>query len=86
MAEFTITDLASLLRQCAGEDESIDLDGQDILDMTFEDLGYDSLALHNTVNRIEREQAFRLSDEVVVEAKTPRALLDEINERLAQSA
>ena len=78
MPEFTITKLTALLRECAGEDESVDLDA-DILDTTFEDLGYDSLALFNTVIRIERDHSVVLSDDVVNEAKTPRDLIDRIN-------
>ncbi|GAA1971270.1 acyl carrier protein [Amycolatopsis minnesotensis] len=75
---FTVDDLRLLLRECAGEDEAADLDGQ-ILDTEFEELGYDSLALFNTVSRIERDRAITLPDDVVSEAKTPRRLLDEIN-------
>lgn len=85
MAEFTIDDLTALLRECAGEDEEIDLGG-DILDMTFEDLGYDSLALFNTVSRIEREFGIELGDDVVPEARTPRDMLDRIHSTLAVKA
>ena len=83
MAEFTVQDLVRLLRECAGEDESVDLEG-DILDTTFENLGYDSLALFNTVSRIERDYSVQLSDEVVTDAKTPRHLTDLINVGLAE--
>jgi minimal PKS acyl carrier protein len=85
MAELTIDRLVTLLRECAGEDESIDLSG-DIMDTSFDDLGYDSLALFNTVNRIEREHGIQLRDETVAEAETPRLLLKEINELLADAA
>nr|ADE34520.1 SsfC [Streptomyces sp. SF2575] len=78
MSEFVIQDLVRLLRECAGEDESVDLEGE-ILDTTFEDLGYDSLALFNTVSRIERDYTIQLPDEVVSEAKTPGQLLKLIN-------
>jgi act minimal PKS acyl carrier protein len=86
MPEFALDDLTRLLRECAGEDETVDLDGADVLDLPFDDLGYDSLALHNTVNRIERECGVQLPDSVVADAKTPRELLDEINLRLRQNA
>ncbi|MWA03658.1 actinorhodin polyketide synthase [Actinomadura sp. LD22] len=78
---FTMDDLTRLLRECAGEDDSIDLDG-DIAGTEFEDLGYDSLALFNTVNRIERDYGIRLSDEIVAEVRTPGELLAEIAEHL----
>jgi len=86
MPHFAIDDLITLLRECAGEDESVDLDGANVRDLSFEELGYDSLALHNTVNRIEREFGIRLPDDVVTEAKTPRELLDEVNLRLKQTS
>jgi act minimal PKS acyl carrier protein len=84
MAEFTIDDLVQILRECAGEDESVDLDG-DIAGTSFEDLGYDSLALFNTISRIERDQAIKLDDNTVVEAKTPRDLLQVVNRTIRQT-
>jgi minimal PKS acyl carrier protein len=81
MVQFTIDDLVRVLRECAGEDESIDLAG-DILDEEFDNLGYDSLALFNTVSRIERDYGISLPEDVVSEATTSRLLLKEINERL----
>jgi act minimal PKS acyl carrier protein len=77
----TITDLKRILREAAGEDEGIDLDG-DILDLTFEDLGYDSLALLETGSRIEREHGIELEDTTITVAETPRALLAVVNEQL----
>lgn len=77
----TIDDLKRILREAAGEQEGIDLDG-DILDVTFEDLGYDSLALLETGSRIEREHGIQLEDTTVTVTETPRALLDVVNEQL----
>ena len=83
MSRFTLTDLTRLLRECAGEDETVDLDA-DILDLTFEDLGYDSLALFNTVSRIERDYGVELGDEVVAEVRSPRELLARVDGLLSQ--
>ncbi|MFD6282084.1 acyl carrier protein [Streptomyces sp. NPDC060209] len=77
MNGFTLDDLKRVMRECAGEDESIDLDG-DILDAPFEDLGYDSLALLETATRIERELGVRMPEEVLSGAKTPRLLLEAV--------
>jgi len=85
LPEFTITDLRSVLRAAAGEEDGIDLDA-DILDVPFDDLGYDSLALLETGGRIERERGIELPDSTVTEARTPRALLAAVNERLGTSA
>ncbi|RBQ20088.1 actinorhodin polyketide synthase [Spongiactinospora rosea] len=85
MAGFTVEDLTRLLRECAGEDEDVDLDG-DIVNVTFEELGYDSLALFNTVSRIERDHGVTLDDDIVTNAKTPGDLLRVVGTALGRSA
>jgi len=75
---FTVDDLRRLLREGAGADEGIDLDG-DILDQDFAALGYDSLALLETGARILREYQVRLDDSVIASARTPRELVDAVN-------
>jgi act minimal PKS acyl carrier protein len=79
--ELTIDDLRSILRTAAGEDESIDLDG-DILNQTFEQLGYDSLALLEACGSIEREYGVELDDSTIADAETPHALLVIVNAQL----
>ncbi|MEV4498043.1 acyl carrier protein [Micromonospora arborensis] len=74
--------LRDILRECAGEDDAADLQG-DILDVPFSDLGYDSLALLETASVIQRRFGARLADDAVTRAETPRALLDLTNETLA---
>jgi act minimal PKS acyl carrier protein len=81
---FTIDDLRRIMRQCAGENDAGDLDG-DILDVTFQELGYDSLALLESASVIERELRLELPDDVVSEAKTPRALIAVVEDRLART-
>ncbi|WP_422755595.1 acyl carrier protein [Micromonospora sp. WMMD708] len=80
--QISLDDLRRILREAAGADASTDLDTE-ILDRTFDELGYDSLALLETAGRIEREYHVALSDAVVTEAETPRALLDVVNAQLA---
>jgi act minimal PKS acyl carrier protein len=77
--EFTIEALRRILREGAGEEA--DLDG-DILDVSFAALGYESLALLETGGRIEREYDIRLDDDALVDAATPRALLELVNSHL----
>ena len=79
--QFTIDDLKRVLRECAGADEGVDLDG-DILDVEFEDLGYESLALLETGGRIERDYGIRLDESALTDATTPRALVDLVNKHL----
>lgn len=80
--EFGLPDLKRILREAAGEGEGTGLDG-DILDLDFEELGYDSLALLESGSRIEREFGITLSDSVIADAPTPRALISCVNEQLA---
>lgn len=83
--QFTLEDLKRILVEGAGADEAIDLEG-DILDKEFEALGYESLALLETCGRIEREYGISLGDEVIVEATTPRALIERVEAALVELA
>lgn len=71
-------DLARMLRESAGEDEGVDLDG-DVQDVPFVELGYDSLALLQVTGQVSRELGVALSEEDIVDADTPRSLLALIN-------
>ncbi|MBV9446039.1 MAG: hypothetical protein JO345_09115 [Streptosporangiaceae bacterium] len=79
MSEFTIDDLALLLSECDGEDEIPDLKGQ-MADVSFEELGYDSLVLFNVISKVKRRRRIKLADNVAANAVTPRDLLKVINE------
>lgn len=81
-ASVTLDDLKRILLQAAGADEGIDLSG-DVLGVPFDELGYDSLALLEAVNRIQREYGVQLDDDAVAEAGTPGDLIALVNERLA---
>ncbi|MDV6263931.1 phosphopantetheine-binding protein [Rhodococcoides yunnanense] len=81
---FTIHDLTRIMREGVGVDEGVDLDG-DIVDVEFEMLGYESLALLETGNRIEREYGAIIDDETLTAVKTPRDLIASVNSVLAQS-
>ncbi|MZE78775.1 acyl carrier protein [Streptomyces xinghaiensis] len=76
--EVTLADLTRMLRESAGEEEGVDLDG-DVLDTTFIELGYDSLALLQVIGQIQREYGREIPDDAVVDAETPRALLELVN-------
>ncbi|MER6074202.1 MULTISPECIES: acyl carrier protein [unclassified Streptomyces] len=77
--ELTLTELTRILRESAGADESVNLDG-DILDTPFAELGYDSLALLEAASRVEREVGIKLSEDALGDAETPRLFLALVNE------
>jgi act minimal PKS acyl carrier protein len=75
---FVLEDLKRILREGAGADENVDLDGE-ILDTEFAELGYDSLALLETASRISREYGITLEDDIVIATRTPRDLIKVVN-------
>ncbi|WP_225851278.1 acyl carrier protein [Streptomyces sp. HPF1205] len=83
--QFTLDDLRRILLESAGVDEAVDLDG-DILDLGFDALGYESLALLETGGRIEREYGVTLDDDSLTDGATPRSLIEAVNARLAEAA
>lgn len=85
MKTLTLDGLRKIMRDCAGENESIDLNG-DIGDVSFMDLGYDSLALLETASRVEREFDVTLDDDSVTEDETPNALIDLVNAKSSVSS
>ncbi|MGP4020927.1 acyl carrier protein [Saccharopolyspora sp. 5N708] len=82
MQQLTPAEFTRILRLGAGGDEPADL-SDDYLDSTFDDLGYDSLALLETLRLVEREHGVAMSDDAVAELSTPRAFLELINQQLA---
>ncbi|GHA82836.1 MULTISPECIES: acyl carrier protein [Streptomyces] len=84
-ATVTLADLTRMLRESAGEEEGIDLDG-DVIDTPFMELGYDSLALLQVIGQIQREYGIEIPDDAVVDAETPGALLALINSGRATAA
>jgi act minimal PKS acyl carrier protein len=81
MNEFTIDDLRKVMRESAGEDGTLD---GDVLDSSFEELGYDSLALMETTSRIERALSVTLPEEDMADVSTPRDLLAFVNSQLTE--
>ena len=84
MAEFTTADLTHALRAAAGEDGgSLGLDGEEVLDRTFADLGYDSLAVMETASLVEREFGVSLPEDDLASIETLREFIGFVNGRLS---
>lgn len=84
MQEFTFDHLKEALQASAGTDGSIDLDG-DVLDTPFEELGYDSLAMLELANRVQRDFRVPMPDDARHHMPTPRAALAYVNARFAEA-
>ncbi|PKV93960.1 act minimal PKS acyl carrier protein [Amycolatopsis echigonensis] len=82
MSKFTIEELTGLMRSCAGEADSTTLTG-DILDVSFADLGYDSLALLEISAYVRREFGVTIPEDVITELDTPRQYVDYVSAELA---
>jgi glucose-1-phosphate thymidylyltransferase len=82
---FTLDDLLRIMRACAGQDESVQLDG-DITELSFAEIGYDSLALLETATWIERDYGLSLPEEDIQRADTPGMLMDLVNGLLLTAA
>lgn len=78
----TIDDLRGILVACAGGDDNDAID-RDISGISFDDLGYDSLALIETAAKLKLDHGVVISDDEITEVRTPSELLDLINDRIA---
>ncbi|MBP2702964.1 acyl carrier protein [Microbispora sp. RL4-1S] len=71
----SLDELKQIMRRVAGDDDTIDLaDGFET--RTFEDLGYDSLALMEIAHHVERACGRALPDAELEDVSTPRDLLE----------
>jgi minimal PKS acyl carrier protein len=85
--DITAADLQAIIRSCA---DNIDmdvsgLDRPDFLDLSFSDLGFDSLAVVELAERIADESAITIPQHVVDSLTYPRQLLDHLREQPAQA-
>ncbi len=83
MPVLTPDDMFRLLRAAGGEPEGTELT-EDVLDVAFTELGYDSLALLEVSTRVEREYGVQLADEVIADLVTPRSFVDRVNQAAAR--
>ncbi|MFC9931185.1 acyl carrier protein [Streptomyces sp. NPDC127190] len=86
MSTFTLPELIEKLRECAGDSDTYDLDTDDVTDVPFIELGYDSLALLQVTGVLDRELGIKLSDDEVIAVETPRLFLGIINDALGLRA
>jgi act minimal PKS acyl carrier protein len=78
----SVDELRGILIACAGGEDTEAFRG-DISEITFDDLGYDSLALIETATRLKLDHGVIIPDELITEVRTPADLLELVNERIA---
>ncbi|MDP4503525.1 MULTISPECIES: acyl carrier protein [unclassified Nonomuraea] len=79
MREFTLAEFIELMETHAGEPDEGRLDDT-VIDVLFEQLGYDSVALLEVLSQIKHQYGIDLAEEILGDVKTPRQALDKINE------
>jgi act minimal PKS acyl carrier protein len=70
MSEFDVAAVKEIMLASAGAGDGDELDG-DIADVEFTDLGYDSLAVLELCNQVERRYGITLPDDAMAEMPTP---------------
>lgn len=80
MKTIGIDELGRIMSKCAGVSDAVSLD-DGILDVSFADLGYDSVAMMEITAGVMREYGIEL-DETAEKAPTPRDFLALANARL----
>ena len=71
----TVDEIRRIIVASAGAPES-GVSEADFADTSFDELGYESLALMETASAIEREFGVSVPDELLFEARTPRELAE----------
>jgi minimal PKS acyl carrier protein len=74
-----MAELAGILRECGGEDTGTAL-VPELLDTPFHELGHDSLTVLQAMNKVGRTYGVRLPEELMLDADTPRLLLQIIDQ------
>ncbi|MEY9862693.1 act minimal PKS acyl carrier protein [Catenulispora sp. GAS73] len=85
MRELTLDGLRTMMRSCAGVDELVDLDS-DIADLSFEDLGYDSLALLEIQSRIQQTCGVKVPDDALEHMLNPAGTIAWVNSLILAAA
>jgi len=78
---FTESDLIKIMRDSAGADESVTIDG-DVLDREFAELGMDSLAVLEIQSRIALDHNVAMPESALEHMTTPRRTVEYVNELL----
>jgi act minimal PKS acyl carrier protein len=82
MSGITVDDVRRILRACAGEPDAIAMEAE-FGEITFEEMGYDSLARLEMAARIQQEFLVAIPEDKVDELHTPDAVVTYVGPRLS---
>ncbi len=85
MRLFSSDDLSGIMRQCAGLDHALSLDGA-VLEISYEEMGFDSLALLEVQAEIERQLGVRFAEDAMELSSTPAITISYVNDLLKTRA
>jgi act minimal PKS acyl carrier protein len=74
----TLSDLDRILLECNRGEPVVEIDAG-LLDVSFYEIGYDSLLLLQAIDRVSEEFDVRIPEELLELAETPRMLLEMID-------
>jgi act minimal PKS acyl carrier protein len=80
MERFTIAELTVIMKQAAGE---VEVGDRDVADVTYLDLGYDSLALLEISARIKQTLGVQVPDAALTTSATPADTVAAVNQLIA---
>lgn len=84
-SEFDLNALQYILETCSGVAEEVDWKAAGTLELTFSEIGYDSIALLEIVARIQRDYGVRIPDEAIGDLRTPHVVLRYVNQLIADT-
>ncbi|MCX5381223.1 phosphopantetheine-binding protein [Streptomyces sp. NBC_00091] len=84
-ARLELVDLTRILRVWGGEEDCVELT-EDVQDLYWIELGYDSLSILQTIGSVERKFDILLDGELLEIADTPRLFLEMVNGVLGSRA
>jgi act minimal PKS acyl carrier protein len=85
MRLFSSDDLTGIMRKCAGMEDTAQLDGP-VLELSYEEMGYDSLAVLEIQGQIERIFGVPLGDDAIDRMPTPGRTISYVNSLLQAGA
>ncbi len=85
MSQFTMDDLRKTVDSCLGSGGTEPLTDANV-DTELDDLGYDSLAITEFIMKLQDDLCISITDEEIDNLRTPRAVIDFINQRLAEAS